>query len=289
MSNGFNNLHPTKVIIDEKTGEVEYMTNKEYIQYLDSKNRHVKTSSNSIEYIKSKEEFAQYIDESCGNFYFNYYNSYQVNQYTFRLIYLCTFMNYQGYIEFGNSKGINKLASKKDLIEILGLSKAESYNTINYLFDNGLIIEDGEYIRINSDVCIKGKIKNKKEVVRMFDNAIKEIYENSMPKEHKKLSLLIKLLPYIHYDKNVICENPSEQNEEFIIPVNLTQLTTILGYSTTQKLRKGLMNLKANNEFVIMLSKINNKDMIVVNPKVYYKGNKLNEMKGIISLFAMAK
>ena len=46
----------------------------------------------------------------------------------------------------------------------------------------------------------------------------------------------------------------------------------MLQYSTTQKLRKGLMDLKVNGEPVIMISKINNKDMLVVNPKIYYKG-----------------
>lgn len=289
MVNESNILHKSKVIYDEITGEKEYMTNKEYDTYLDSKNGHLKVNTNSSNHMKSKNEFAQYIDENCGNFYFNYYKSYDVNQYTFRFIYLCTFMNYEGYLEFGNAKGINKLITKKDLIEMLRLSKAESYNTMNYLFENGLIIEDREYIKINSDICIKGKIKRKTEVVRMFDNAIKEIYENSLPKEHKKLALLIKLLPYVHYDINVICENPYEKYEELITPINLTELTSILGYSSIQKMKKGLMDVRVNNESVIMVSKINNKDMIVVNPKIYYKGNKMEEMKGIISLFTIAK
>lgn len=286
--NGLDNLHPTKVIIDEITGEKEYITNKEYIMVRESKDNHMKVPSNP-DYKKSETEFSQYIDENCGNFYFNYYNKYEVNQYIFRYMYLCTYMNYDGYLELGNAKGEGRLVLKKDLFEMLNLSERECYNTINYLVENGLLDISDKYIKVNSEICIKGKINKKKEVVRMFNNAIQEIYKKALPKEHKKIALLIKLLPYVHFDKNVICENPNEEYEELIKPLNLTQLANILNYSTTQKLKKGLMNLKVNNEFVIMISKVNNKDMIVINPKVYYKGNKLNEMKGIISLFAIAK
>lgn len=63
----------------------------------------------------------------------------------------------------------------------------------------------------------------------------------------------------------------------------------MLQYSTTQKLRKGLMDLKVNGEPVIMISKINNKDMLVVNPKIYYKGGNIEKMEGIINLFKIAK
>ena len=38
-----------------------------------------------------------------------------------------------------------------------------------------------------------------------------------------------------------------------------------------------------------MISKINNKDMLVVNPKIYYKGGNIEKMEGIINLFKIAK
>ena len=62
-----------------------------------------------------------------------------------------------------------------------------------------------------------------------------------------------------------------------------------MGYSTTQKLKKGLMDIKVKGQPVIMISKINNKDMLVVNPLIYYKGNDLKTMEGIINLFKMAR
>ena len=42
-------------------------------------------------------------------------------------------------------------------------------------------------------------MKNKKEEkVRMFENAIKSLYEQSKPSEHKSLALLFNILPKIN-------------------------------------------------------------------------------------------
>lgn len=37
-----------------------------------------------------------------------------------------------------------------------------------------------------------------------------------------------------------------------------------------------------------MIATINNKNMIVVNPSLYYKGNNIESLKGIINLFKIA-
>lgn len=285
-----NTLHKSKVLLDEETGEIIYLTNKEVGMVEKSRENHLKVTSKT-ECRKSDDLFKMYIDETCGNFYFNYYNKYEVNQYIFRYMYLCTYMNYDGYLEFGNAKTDDgRLVTKKDLMEILNLSERESYRTISYLIENKLIIIDNDkYIKINSEVCVKGTIKTKNEVVRMFNNAIREIYNNSLPKEHKKLALLIKLLPYVHFDKNVVCENPEEQYDEFIKPYSLTKIASLLGYSSVQMLKKGLMGIKVNNEPVVMISTINNKTMVVINPRIYYKGNNLEKVQGVMSLFRIAK
>lgn len=238
-----------------------------------------------IEYLKKLEDFYKYLYEECGGFYFTYYKSIKSDQYTFRFIYLCTYMDYDGYLRYGKSKGLNQLVLKKDLFEILKLSEKETYRTINYLEENNLITVEDNYIKINKKICAKGKIRKSKVVVRMFDDSIRDIYNNSKPKEHKKLSLLIKLLPYIHYNLNVVCKNTSSKDTSLIEPFSVSELSKSLGYSTNQKFKKGLMDIKYNGEPVIMIAKIANKDMIVVNPRVYYKGNNKSDMIGIIRLF----
>ena len=285
-----NNKLTDYIVCDSKTGEyIQNLTVDEVEMLKDNYTTANISKINDSNVRESENLFYQYIKETCGGFYFHYYNKMDINQHTFRFMYMCTYMNYKGYMELGNAKDEGRLCVKKDLIEILKLGKTETYKTINYLLDNNLItIDKNEYVKINTNICVKGKLNNKKEVVRMFDDGIKEIYKNSLPKEHKKLALLIKILPYVHFDLNVICSNPNEEYPELIKPITLTELTKILDYSTTQRLKKGLMTLKVNNEYVIMITKISNKDMIVVNPKIYYKGNQLDKMEGIINLFKIA-
>lgn len=280
-------------VVDTNTGEFkQYLTISEK-NYL--KKTYTSTSLNGKlndpNRNMSDNEFNKYLFDKCGNFYFNHYNQMNDTQYEFRFIYLCTFMNYKGYLEYGESKGENKLITKKDLFEMLKLSSKETYNTINYLTNNNMIIiENDRYIKINDEYSSKGQLlKDKKEVVRMFNKQIRELYENALPKEHKKLGLLVKLLPMIHYSLNIICDNPKEENIKLIRPYNFTEVATMLGYSTTQKFKKGLMDIKVNGEPVIMISTIDNRNMIIVNPKIYYKGGKSNfeTVKGLINLFEL--
>lgn len=282
-------------VIDTNSGEIKQYLTQDEQNYLENKYTSANPSGdsklNDDNCRKNADLFYQYINETCGNFYFNYYENMQCSQYIFRFVYLCTFMNYKNYLEYGNAKDENKLMLKRDLFEVLKLSDRETYNTIKYLTENKFIEISEKYIKVNDDYCKKGSLTNNKNkgVIRMFDNAIKEIYENSLPKEHKKLSLLIKILPLIHQSTNVICRNSKEEIIDLVDYYTLSELADELGYSAPQKLKKGLMDVKVKGQPVIMISKINNKDMLVVNPLIYYKGNDLKSMEGIVNLFKMAR
>ena len=63
--------------------------------------------------------------------------------------------------------------------------------------------------------------KELKGTVRMMELGVKEIYENAKPIEHKRLSLFIKILPYVNYNYNIICFNPEEGNKDEIRPMDL--------------------------------------------------------------------
>lgn len=282
------------VVIDIKTGEMVQGITKKEQKYL---YRNYTTANSKINDKENKglnkNEFNNSLKLMCGSFYFNFYNNKIDNKYAFRFIYLCTFCNYKNYLEFGNQKEEKKLITKKDMFEILKLSSKETYRTIDYFIENNMIIFDKENnIKINEAYSKRGEIdNNKKGVVRMFDKAIREIYEKSLPREHKKLGLLISLLPMVNYGWNVLCKNPEETNAQNIIPYNLTDVAKLLDYSSTQKFKKGLIDLTVNKEKVIMLCTIGNKTMIVINPRIYYKGNETTNkaFQYIIGQFDMAK
>lgn len=278
------------IVVDSITGEyMQNLTQSEIYMLNDNYTTTDVPTKINDNVIPDKELFKEFIKEELGSFYFNYYTKLEANQFTFRFLYLCTYENFKGYLEFGNAKQEGRLCIKKDLFEILKLNTKDCYRTIDYLEENNLIFYDENgYVKINTDVCIKGEIKEKKRVVRMFDESIKELYENSLPKEHKKLSLLIKLLPLVNYKTNAICKNPHENIIELIDRYAMKELSEYLGYSRIDSMKRALMGLRVNNQRVLMLAQIGDKkDIIVVNPKIYYKGNNLEEMQGIMNLFKM--
>lgn len=248
-----------------------------------------------IKYMKSKSELDTLIRDELGVFYFNVYrNLLDVDlepQYKFRFVYLCTYMNYDNKLVLGNQIGDGKLAKEGDLVEILNLSQNETIRTKKALIEANLIaIEEDKTISIDKKYAVKGKIgkKDLKGSVRIMENGVQQLYQSVGAREHKKLALFIEILPYINFNHNIVCSNPNESNAENIEPINLTKLANIMGYSTTQKLKKGLMDIKVNGKSLIMVATINSKNMIVVNPSLYYKGNNIEALRGIINLFKIA-
>lgn len=290
MGNKYNKLD---TVIVSDTGEIKTYEQIafEYIKntYPSEQTKKEKVK-NYLQKQKSKDNFNKSLNIHCGTFFFNYYSDILDKEHIFRFIYLCSLTNYDNIIMWGNSKGDKGRATKKDLQEILNLSDKQFYSTINYLVSKEMIIIREDEVEVSKNICRRGKIKGNQEegVIRMFDKAIKELYEKATVKEHGKLGVFIKLLPYIHYKTNVVCFNPDIENMEDVKPHNLTTLSKELGYSTPQRLKKGLMDVKINGESVIMVATINQKSMIVINPRLYYRGDNIEELVGIINLFKMA-
>lgn len=238
--------------------------------------------------LKEKQnEFQKEILEQYGGFYFNFYKRIDIEgQYLFRFLYLCSYMNYENYLSDGR-----RLIHFNKLNEFLKLGKTELYKTINCLIKNGLIKLEDNYILINNKYCKKGEIYKTKsiEVIRMFDEAIRELYKNALPREHKKLSLLIGLLPYINFRYNIICKNPYEDNIELIEPYTIKEICDLLDYdkANSSRLKKQLFSLRINEEEVIGMFEKSLGKAFVVNPRLYYKGNKLEDIEYLANLFRL--
>lgn len=240
-----------------------------------------------MELIESRSDFHKELIQRFGHFYFNFYKRFKDvdRKFIFRFLYLCSFMNYDNYLSNGK-----RLLHGDDLKDLLNLGNTEFYRTKMCLVENGLIIiNDKDLIKINEKYCKKGVINKTKsiEVIRMFNDAIKELYNKSLPKEHKKLALLIDLLPYVNYRHNLLCKNPKEQRIELIEPLKMSEICSILGYDKTNvsKIKRQLLSLKVNSEEVIGIFEKSCGKSIYVNPRVYYKGNDIEELESLVNMF----
>ena len=269
-------------IVEKSTGEI---INEDFII---DETEDIQKKNEILNKRKSDDEFKIFIDQNLGNFYFLFYKLIKKGierQYIIRFLYLCTYMDYENKLLFGNGLEETKYMREKDLQEVLKLSKRETSYTREALIKNELIL-----IEVNKKYCIKGKIessKKKSQKVRIFENGLKELYEKAKPKEHKKLALLIELLPYINLKFNIVCKNPTCENIKDLKPIDLKEICKIIKYSPNQssRLKKDLLSLKVNEELVIMFNETGSAKFITINPKIYYKGTKLDDLKWLINSF----
>lgn len=250
-----------------------------------------------IENLKhEKDDFEILQDKYLGKFYFHFYDELlKLNidkQYMTRFIYLCTFLDYDNKIHWGKSN--NGLATEKDLKEILNLSKRETINTKNIFKEHKLIfINEDKTITINNKYCKKGNAnRNLRGGIRMFEYGIKELYENSKSIEHKRLGMLMQILPTVNYEYNVLCANPEEKNKSKIIPLNMKDICKIVGYEekNSKRLQKELIKIRVDNKAVVMVhttSGMNTKETeaISINPQIYYKGHNQHALEYLLMLF----
>lgn len=246
-----------------------------------------------------KNEFEQLQSEYLGKFYFHFYNETLMldiaPQYLVRFAYLCCYLDYNdNKIYFGKSN--NKLAIEKDLKEIWKLGKDETRYTKNALIDKGLIkINEDKTISVNKKYALKGNINNDKKLrggVKMFECGIKELYENSKAIEHKRLGILMKLLPCVNYEYNVLCANPTETTKSKIIPLTMKDICRIVEYDESQskRLQKELIKIRIDNKAVVMVHTTSGMntgetEAISINPMVYYKGHNSNALGYLLMLF----
>lgn len=269
-----------------------YLTEKEYLNYQKGKTSAPKMNNTNA--WKNTSLLKQYIDKTCGDFYFNYYNKTIDREYLFRFMYLCTYMNYSNYIEFGNCKGKGKLATKKDLKEILKLKDQQFYNTINYFFKEDMIFENDEgYIKVNPMLCNRGKMRkgaSRYGVVRMFNNAIQELYRNSNTREHEKIGLLFKLLPYVNYKWNIVCANQNEGDIRLIKPLKQKEICERL--DIYKKTLASIIKITILDEEEGAMVKVSNafvNNAYVMNPRFMYMAKDKEIIDNLLQWFSLGK
>lgn len=269
---------------------------------------------NAYDKKKSVDEFKRFIDSELGSFYFNLYKELLLlkleTQLIFRFMVLCTYTDYDFKLRFGNAIKTTKKNEfcddrkntkesymiEKDLPEVLKLGERECRNTKKSLIESNLIkINNDKTITVNKKYCLRGKITKKMKenggFVRMFDNAIRELNEKAKATEHKRLGLLIKLLPFINIHHNIVTYANCIDEEDItkVKAMKMKDVCEIVGYKNSTQLKRDLFNITVNDETVIGIFETKYGKMIYVNPRVYYKGSSIDNLKALINMFRVRK
>lgn len=252
---------------------------------------------------KSKEALNMLISEEMGKFIFSHYEE-VINKIVdekgkfdsalaFRFLYLSTFIDYDNKLKWGECFRGKHTASmlEKDLKEVWGLGKVQTIKDKTKLINLGLLIVDEETkeLSINIRYCHKGKIKNslKGESIRVFEKAIQEIYIDSLPKEHKRLGIFIKLIPFLNTQHNILCFNTEEERAIMINPLSIQDICKIVNHTVknARRLEGELLKTTVNEQPLLMKHTKFNSVVYSINPKLFYKGNNIEQLTALINLF----
>jgi len=170
------------------------------------------------------------------------------------------FLVLQTYIDYDNNALIVSThnpvpMSKGQIAEALGIANRSMVKkNIDTFIEKGLLIEKTLVYKgkqynaycVNEKYHFKGKTNNK-AVAKSFSTQIRNIYKSNLSKRGNKqpsdLGFMYMMLPYIHYDLNVLCSNPFEKDAQNIQPLSLTELCELTGVDK-KRMQNKLVNLK---------------------------------------------
>lgn len=229
-----------------------------------------------------------------GEFYFSNYNEListveNDTALAFRFLYLCTFMEYDGYIRDWRGNKVRM----SELNRIFGLNLKPFYELKGKLVSGDLICSDerGDIVvneRFSVKGCINGTVYERNSI-KVYDRGVQELYLKSMPREHGKIGKIVKLIPYINRESNIICsaESIGEGDVKKIRKLCTADVCRILGTdkSNINRIRKYLLGVKVGNRGLLGCFQYMSNDYYIVNPYVFYHGTDIERLRGLIRLF----
>lgn len=284
-------------VINNETGEI--LLNDFNIDTIEDKIKREKF----IERKKLEEDFKEMQQEYLGYFVmFIFENMDKLNKIfnnseLVKYIYIGTYTKNDGYLMLDNNK---TYIDKNLLKKILSLNDKTFRNFYNKAIENELLIEEDKKLKINVKHFYRGKETEYKPIagvklknfVRIYIETTRELYLNTPPKSHRKLYTIYRLIPYVNWKYNILCYNINEVDKDKLEAVTVSDVMNILEYDKTHitRFKNDFYNIKYQEYEVFgSFQKTSEylKSAIVVNPLVFYRGNNIDELKLLITLFGL--
>lgn len=273
--------------VNVSTGEVKENVHRIYTDYQEEQ----------IQDYKKQKEFQKYLVDFYGEFFFYKYDELltylERNLGTaFRFLYVCSCADWENKIITSDRRFITKPI---DFINIFYKPRKTSLDFHDALLQKELIYQDFNGIYRVNDNYYSRSIKNdndfRRHSIRVFNKALHELYNMLSSDEHVFGGELLKLIPYMNIYNNILCKNPSESDYDAIKPMTKEEIQNVLRPDSDygRKLRLKLEKFSIHDEPVI--GKFNAMDgcQYIVNPRIFYRGNNINQLNAIINHFNISK
>ena len=214
-----------------------------------------------------------------------------------RIIYLSTYLSYnskeEGLLVIHQEGKKDVPMTRQMMQKKLKLKDATFENFLSDVRKSELLFSVGDKYYINPQYISKGECKfNNKEYTRIYIDKVRYLYEYSKVSQHKQLSYVFQLIPYLHYQLNVVCHNPNETDKMKIKRMTLTEICDLLNVSVSYKstLKKNLLRFHVDIygykyylfSYVTVEVLDGKKDFFAVNPSVLWRGDNVDEINEVI-------
>lgn len=207
-----------------------------------------------------------------------------------RIMFIGTYTGYDGCLRYDNGVNINRGA----LAKLTGLSRARFSEFYQRLLAEQVVREEADIIHVNPSVFQRGE-PNEDTIdlqrIRIYRQTVRDLYARyGKGRNVKQLAIVFAVIPFLHFNTNIVCYNPQEYYFDKIQPMTIDKLAALLNYAETRKLKAAMNDVKLGGHPVfVFVEDVHDrrKRRVVVNPRVVFAGNAegLEQVRAISVLF----
>lgn len=192
-----------------------------------------------------------------------------------RLFYLSTYILYErSTLCYSNGRAL----TADSLPEVLQTSESTCRRFLAAMEQQGYLqIEDGA-VTMNTEYFARQSIRHwigdDRSFIRVYHNAYRYLYRQLKNRQRGQLAYLIRMIPYLHEERNIVCVNRFEHDASRIVPLDDKRICEAVGYNPNQsaRLMRDLQALHLENGQSAL--KYNTEQhCFIIHPALFYEGD----------------
>lgn len=181
----------------------------------------------------------------------------------------------QCYVNYGTNTLLNADKTPMTTADMMMALKLESKRSTFYGFltvcvGNGIIAEDNGAYAVNPRYHFRGQARDTR-VIRSYTAKIKQAYTDAS--KAADLGLIYRMLPFVNYEMNALCANPTERDPHKVEWFNRKELADAIGIAEAELTRR-IRRLTVGNEYVIARITVGGDTKYMFNPLVFKRNNR---------------
>lgn len=205
-----------------------------------------------------------------------------------RLVFLATFMNYDGVLTSGD-----KCLAVGDLPNLLEVSKSTFDRFWKKIKDRYIVESEGGALTVVS-VFLRGKQwRIQERLTKVFIQQLQALYRSTPKGKRRLFGYIFQLIYCVNVEYNILAKNPLETELSRVEPLTIKEFAARIGYDESQLSRLE----KAYSEVTFMCDgrlqhfcafvdhgRYTDGRFVVINPRIFYAGQ-CYEQVDVLGLF----